>query len=77
MERTGQKVTAQRAVLAQKILWHLRWVFLLLIICLNIFAAANEWKAELIICINGIGFSIYFLLNQLEKYVECLAECRR
>ncbi|WP_338471718.1 hypothetical protein R4Z10_02805 [Niallia sp. XMNu-256] len=78
IQRIGQakSIQQQKARSMQKILWHVRWVVLSLLIIFNAIGLMNDLLVPFFLAINGIGFSFYFLLGQLEGYFECKSNCR-
>ena len=77
VQKIGQekRIQRQKAQTLQKILWHIRWVVLSLLILLNAIGLMNSLLVPFFLAINGIGFSLYFLLGQLEGYFECKSNC--
>ena len=78
IQKIGQakSIQRQKARAIQKILWHIRWIVLSLLILLNAIGLMNSLPVPVFLAINGIGFSLYFLLGQLEGYFECKSNCR-
>ena len=79
IQKIGQakSIQRQKAGTMQKILWHIRWIVLSLLTLLNaIGLIMNSLLVPFFLAINGIGFSLYFLLGQLEGYFECKSNCR-
>lgn len=65
----------QKARSMQKILWHIRWIVLSILIILNVIGLISSQFGSFFLAINGIGFSLYFLIGQLEGYFECKSNC--
>ena len=59
----------------QKLLWHIRWVLLCLVILMNVVGFMMNLSAHTLIAVNGISLSIYFLLGQFEAYFDCKSNC--
>ena len=59
----------------QKLLWHIRWMLLCLVIVMNVVGFMMNLSAHALIAVNGISLSIYFLLGQLEAYFDCKSNC--
>ena len=79
IQKIGQakSIQRQKAHTMQKVLWHVRWIVLSLLIIFNaIGLIMNSLLVPFFLAINGIGFSLYFLLGQLEGYFECKSNCR-
>lgn len=78
IQKTGQDKSDERrqARTIQKILWHIRWVLLILLIIFNSIGFINSISVHTFLAINGIGLCLYLLLWQLEGYFECKANCR-
>ena len=72
----AKSIQRQKAHTMQKILWHIRWIILSILIILNAIGLMNSLLVPFFLAINGIGFSLYFLLRQLEGYFECKSNCR-
>ena len=84
MDQTGRKVEeikhyVQRdfksARKKQKLLWHIRWILLCLVIVMNVVGFMMNLSAHALIAVNGISLSLYFLLGQLEAYFDCKSNC--
>ena len=77
-QKIGQakSIQLQKARAIQKILWHIRWIILSILIILNALGLMNSLLVPFFLSMNGIGFSLYFLLGQLEGYFECKSNCR-
>ena len=84
MDQTGRKVEeikhyVQRDFMSarkkQKLLWHIRWILLCLVIVMNVVGFVMNLSAQALIVVNGISLSIYFLLGQLEGYFDCKSNC--
>ena len=77
MEKTNHQV--QRNIMSarkkQKLLWHIRWVLLCLVVFMNVVGFMMNLSAPALITINGISLSVYFLLGQLEAYFDCKSNC--
>ena len=79
IQKIGQakSIQHQKAHTVQKVLWHVRWIVLSLLIIFNaIGLIMNSLLVSFFLTTNGIGFSLYFLLRQLEGYFECKSNCR-
>ena len=59
----------------QKLLWHIRWILLCLVIVMNVVGFMMNLSAQALIVVNGISLSIYFLLGQFEAYFDCKSNC--
>ena len=59
----------------QKLLWHIRWMLLCLVILMNVVGVMMNLSAHALIAANGISLSLYFLLGQLEAYFDCKSNC--
>ena len=59
----------------QKLLWHIRWMLLCLVILMNVIGFMMNLSAQTLIAVNGISLSIYFLLGQFEAYFDCKSNC--
>ena len=55
----------------QKLLWHISWMLLCLVILMNVVGFMMNLSAHTLIAVNGISLSIYFLLGQFEAYFDC------
>jgi Flp pilus assembly protein TadB len=83
MGQTGRKVEevnyVQRNFVSagkkQKLLWHIRWMLLCLVILMNVVGVMMNLSAHALIAVNGISLSLYFLLGQLEAYFDCKSNC--
>ena len=84
MGQTARKVEemndhVQRDVVSagkkQKLLWHIRWILLCLVVVMNVVGFMVNLSAHALIAVNGISLSIYFLLGQLEAYFNCKSSC--
>ena len=84
MGQTGRKIEEvniiYREILClrekrQKLLWHIRWMLLCLVILMNVVGFMMNLSAHALIAVNGISLSIYFLLGQLEAYFDCKSNC--
>ena len=84
MGQTGRKVEevnryGQRNFVSegkkQKLLWHIRWMLLCLVILMNVVGFMMNLSAHTLIAVNGISLSIYFLLGQFEAYFDCKSNC--
>lgn len=60
----------------QKLLWHIRWMLLVIIIVLNIFAYLYTLSLPLVLMGNGVSFAVYLFLAQIEGYFDCQANCK-
>ncbi len=72
----AKSIQRQKAHTMQKVLWHVRWMVLSLLIIFNAIGLMNSLLVPFFLGMNGIGFSLYFLLGQLEGYFECKSSCR-
>ena len=59
----------------QKLLWHIRWMLLCLVILMNVVGFIMDLSAHTLIAVNGSSLSIYFLLGQFEAYFDCKSNC--
>lgn len=77
IQKIGQakSIQRQKAHSMQKILWHVRWLVLSLLIIFNAIGLMISLLVPLLLATNGIGFSLYFLLRQLEGYFQCKSNC--
>jgi hypothetical protein len=77
-QNNGQDKSVQRQkdLPLRKILWHIRWILLVLLMIFNICVMNNRLAPGLIIGINGFSFALYLLFKQVEGYMECKAECK-
>ena len=66
----------QKAVAMQKILWHIRWIVLSLVILFNFIGLINPIPVRFLLAIDGMGICVYLLLGQLEGYYECKINCQ-
>lgn len=78
IQKIGQakSIQRQKARSMQKVLWHVRWIVLSILIIFNTIGLMHSLLVPFFLGINGIGFSLYFLLGQLEGYFECKSNCR-
>jgi hypothetical protein len=72
----AKSIQRQKARSMQKILWHIRWIVLSLLIIFNAIGLMHSLLVSILLATNGIGFSLYFLLGHLEGYFQCKLNCK-
>lgn len=64
-------------ILSQKLLWHLRWIILALLMAFSLlFLLSPNITLKLFLSFWGLGFALFHLLKMLEEYVECKMNCK-
>ncbi|WP_394236859.1 hypothetical protein [Niallia oryzisoli] len=59
----------------QKVIWHIRWMLLCIIILFNMVGLICSLSLVVVLATDSISFSIYFLLGQLDGYFDCKSNC--
>ena len=59
----------------QKILWHIRWIIGVIGMINAIYFLLNDYTYEIFIGISTLLVFFYFIINQVEKYFECIVSC--
>lgn len=60
----------------RKIIWHIRWIILVLLIGFSAIAFIHPVGINYFLYFHGLLWPIYFLAYQLEDYFECKANCK-
>ena len=71
----ANSVQRQKARMMQKILWHIRWILLIVFIIFNAIGLMTAISVHYFLAVNGIGLCLYLLLGQLEGYFDCKSNC--
>lgn len=59
----------------QKVIWHLRWILLIVVMIFNVYGFFNRQQFYVYVSVNVFSFALYFLLGQLDGYFECKSNC--
>ncbi len=68
-------MTRDRTKMYQRIIWHIRWILLLMLILFNGLSLLFYLKLQVVITIDSMSFCLYFLLSQLDGYLDCKSNC--
>ncbi|MFB4165990.1 hypothetical protein ACE1TI_19865 [Alteribacillus sp. JSM 102045] len=69
-------INAKKAAVIQRIVWHIRWVLLLLLMIGSLTLWLMSIDLRTFLCFQAFGWALFFFLQQWEKYFECQANCK-
>ncbi len=60
----------------QRIIWHVRWILLAVIMVYNIFSFGKSFQLSSYLPVHGFVFAFYFFLGLWEDYFMCKSSCK-
>ncbi|WP_240377595.1 hypothetical protein [Bacillus piscicola] len=69
-------VHRKTGALLQRVLWHIRWGLLLILMLISIVFLSSDWGMNPFLGIQAAGWALYFFLGQWESYFECQSNCK-